>query len=165
MGHGHYWPVKDVGGTASTTNGKTGTLGRNLISHFEGCRLDSYLCPAGVWTIGVGHTGPDVVSDMHITQSTADQLLAQDLERFEKAVVDLINVPLDQCEFDSLVSFAFNCGAGALSESTLRRRLNAGEEKARVFAEELPRWTNNGLAGLVRRRDAEVRLANEKAYP
>ena len=162
MGNGHHWPVKDVGGAAPTT---TGELGQALIREFEGCRLTAYLCPAKVWTIGVGHTGPDVVEGMQVSQAVANQLLRDDLERFEKAVVELIIVPLDQCEFDALVSFAFNCGAGALSESTLRRRLNAGEEKARVFAEELPRWTNNGLAGLVRRRDAEVRLANDKTYP
>lgn len=91
-------------------------------------------------------------------------MLAKDLERFEKAVTDLIEVPLDQCEFDALVSFTFNCGAGALSESTLRRRLNAGDDKWRVFAEELPRWTSGGMAGLVRRREAEVRLANDKVW-
>ena len=102
------------------------------------------------------------------TPTQCDELLAKDLERFEKVVTDLITVPLDQCEFDSLISFSFNCGAGALQESTLRRRLNAGESKPKVFAEELPRWVNgaNGpLEGLVRRREAEVRLANDKAFP
>ena len=100
-----------------------------------------------------------------ITQAEADNLLRQDVNRFEKAVVDLISVPLDQCEFDALVSFSFNCGEGALAESTLRRRLNAGENKPKVFSEELPRWTSGGMAGLVRRRDAEVKLANAKAFP
>ena len=99
------------------------------------------------------------------TQTSADELLATDLQRFEKAVTDLITVPLDQYEFDALVSFAFNCGAGALQESTLRKRLNKGDPKSAVFAEELPRWTSGGMAGLVRRRDAEVRLANRQAVP
>ena len=159
---------KVEGGSAPTTNGKTGTLGRELIKHFEGCRLDSYLCPSSIWTVGVGHTGPDVGPGMHITQAEADRLLAGDLKRFEKAVTDLITVPLDQCEFDALVSFAFNTGSGALQESTLRKRLNKGDPKSAVFAEELPRWVNgaNGpLEGLVRRRDAEVRLANDKLFP
>ena len=159
---------KVEGGTAPSTNGKTGTLGRDLIKHFEGCRLDSYLCPSSIWTVGVGHTGPDVGPGMHITQAEADRLLAEDLQRFEKAVTDMITAPLDQCEFDSLVSFAFNTGAGALQESTLRRRLNAGESKPKVFAEELPRWVNgpNGpLEGLVRRREAETKLANQKQFP
>ena len=165
MGHGHHWPVKDVGGTAPSTNGKTGTLGRDLISHFEGCRLDSYVCPAGVWTIGVGHTGPDVVSDMHITQARADELLAQDLQRFEKGISDQINVPLTQVQFDALVSWAFNCGLGATADSTLRRRLNAGENVNTVISQELPRWTSGGMAGLVRRRDAEVKLATTGQFP
>ena len=85
-------------------------------------------------TIGVGHTGPDV-AEMMITQSEADQLLAQDVERFEKAVTELIDVPLKQQEFDALVSFAFNCGAGAWAkalETPAKRRRGPGS------AEELP---------------------------
>ena len=159
---------KVEGGSAPKTTGKTGTLGRELIKHYEGCRLDSYLCPSSIWTVGVGHTGPDVGPGMHITQAEADRLLAGDLKRFEKTVTDLITVPLDQCEFDALVSFTFNTGSGALQESTLRKRLNKGDPKSAVFAEELPRWVNgaNGpLEGLVRRRDAEVRLANDKVFP
>ena len=144
---------------------KTSLIGQELIKHFEGCRLESYLCPAGVWTIAYGRTGPDVVEDLHITQAVAEQMLREDLDRFEQAVFALIETPLDQFEFDALVSFAYNCGTGALSESTLRRRLNAREPKAVVIAEELPRWTSGGMPGLVRRREAEVKLANQKAYP
>ena len=136
-----------------------------MIKHFEGCRLESYLCPASIWTIGYGHTGPDVVEGLHITQAVANQMLRDDLDRFEKAVITNIDVALDQCEFDALVSFSYNCGAGALQESTLRKRLNRGEDKATVFAEELPRWTSGGMAGLVRRRNAEVKLATTGAYP
>ena len=116
-------------------------------------------------TIGVGHTGPDVHEGQQITQAVANQLLRDDLDRFEKGISDQINVPLNQCEFDALVSWAFNCGLGATADSTLRRRLNAGENKPTVFAEELPRWTSGGMAGLIRRRDAEVKLANNKQFP
>ena len=144
---------------------KTGTKGQALIKEFEGCRLEAYFCPAGVLTIGVGHTGPDVHEGQQITQAVANQLLRDDLERFEKGITDQIDVPLDQCEFDALVSWAFNCGLGATADSTLRRRLNASEDKSAVFAEELPRWTSGGMAGLVRRRDAEVKLANNKQFP
>ena len=144
---------------------KISQLGLDLITHFEGCKLYTYICPAGKKTCCVGHTGPEVEMGQTYTQSECDALLAADVKRFEEAVQVLINVPIDQCEFDSLTSFAFNVGEGALQDSTLRRRLNAGEPKAKVFSEELPRWTNNGLAGLVRRRDAEVRLANEKQFP
>ena len=159
------WRVhkKVDGGTGNPT--KTGVKGQELIKAFEGCRLEAYLCPAGVPTIGVGHTGPDVHPGLQITQAVANQLLRDDLDRFEKGITDQIDVPLDQCEFDALVSWAFNCGLGATGDSTLRRRLNAGEDKSTVFAEELPRWTSGGMAGLVRRRNAEVKLANLKQFP
>ncbi len=78
---------------------------------------------------------------------------------FEQEVCRLINGPLTQNEFDAIVSFTFNVGSGALSDSTFRRRMNTGEDKATCFREEFPRWDNGGLAGLVRRRDAEVKLA------
>ena len=129
--------------------------------------MQSYPDPASggdPWTVGYGHTGPEVVPGYTISQPVADQLLRDDLDRFEKGISDQINVPLDQCEFDALVSWAFNCGLGATADSTLRRRLNAGENKPTVFAEELPRWTSGGMPGLVRRREAEVKLANEKRF-
>ena len=162
---GNRWAGKVKGGGSSAAPCKTGELGQELIKHFEGCRLDAYKCPAGVWTVGFGHTGPEVVPGYCITQPVADQLLRDDLDRFEKAVITNIDVALDQCEFDALVSFTYNCGAGALAESTLRRRLNSGENKSLVFTEELPRWTSGGMAGLVRRRDAEVRLATTGQFP
>ena len=115
--------------------------------------------------MGVGHTGPEVVEGLQITQAVANQMLRDDLDRFEKGICNQINVPLNQEQFDALVSWAFNCGLGATADSTLRRRLNAGENKPTVFAEELPRWTSGGMAGLIRRRDAEVKLANNKQFP
>ena len=96
---------------------------------------------------------------MCISEAEAEELLISDLSRFEKAVSDLIEVPLTQNEFDAIVSFAFNCGVSALGASTFRKRINAGENKASVFREEFPRWNNQGLRGLVRRRAAEVDLA------
>ena len=81
---------------------------------------------------------------------------------FEQEVSRLILPKLTQHEFDAIVSFAFNVGSGALSDSTFRRRMNAGENKAQCFREEFPKWVNgpNGpLPGLVRRRDAEIELA------
>ena len=144
---------------------KIGPKGLELIKHFEGCELKTYICPAGVPTCCFGHTGPEVRLGQTYTMSQCEELLRGDLNRFEKAVCDLITVPLDQEEFDATVSFTYNCGQGALADSTLRRRLNSGESKPKVFAEELPRWTSGGMAGLVRRRDAEVKLANEKQFP
>ena len=165
---GNRWAGKVEGGGSSAAPTKTGELGQELIKHFEGCRLQAYPDPASggdPWTVGFGHTGPEVVPGYCITQPVADQLLRDDLDRFEKAVIQNIEVALEQCEFDALVSFSYNCGAGALAESTLRRRLNSGENKSLVFAEELPRWTSGGMAGLVRRRDAEVKLATTGQFP
>ena len=151
--------------TPSAKPTKTGAKGQRLIQEFEGLELTAYVCPAGVLTIGYGHTGPDVHRGQTITHEIAQQLLRDDLARFEQSVCQLITVPLDQEEFDATVSFTYNCGSGALADSTLRRRLNSGEPKPKVFAEELPRWTSGGMPGLVRRRDAEVKLANQKQYP
>ena len=81
---------------------------------------------------------------------------------FEQEVSKLIVPVLTQHEFDAIVSFTFNTGSGALSDSTFRKRINNGENKAQCFREEFPKWVNgnNGsLPGLVRRRDAEVELA------
>ena len=163
MGRRDHRIVKDVGGTGTPT--KTGEKGQALIREFEGCRLDAYVCPAGVLTIGYGHTGPDVHDGQKITQAVANQLLRDDLDRFEKGITDQIDVTLSQEQFDALVSWAFNCGLGATADSTLRRRLNAGEDVNTVISEELPRWTSGGMAGLVRRRDAEVKLATTGQFP
>ena len=135
---------------------------------FEGVELTAYVCPAGVLTIGCGHTGPDVYEGQQITQAVANQLLRDDLDRFEKAVQKLITVSLTQAEFDACVSFAYNCGEGSLAESTFRKRMNAGEDKATCFREEFPKWckgANGPLPGLVRRREAEIKLAVDNQFP
>lgn len=137
--------------------------GIDLIKHFEGLVLKAYPDPGTggePYTIGYGHTG-GVRPGQTITAEQAEEFLVKDLERFERAVGELITVPLTQGEFDALVSFTFNVGEGALEGSTLRRRLNAGGG-AEVFEEELPRWNKGGngvMPGLVRRRAAEVELA------
>ena len=113
-------------------------------------------------TIGYGHTGSDVYDGMTITEAEAENLLRKDLRRFESAVTDAILPVLTQHEFDAIVSFAFNCGTGALQDSTFRARMNRGDDKPTCFREEFPKWVNgaNGpLPGLVRRREAEVHLA------
>jgi lysozyme len=140
---------------------KTSQVGVDLIKQFEGFRTKSYLCPAGVWTIGYGHTGPDVKADQEIKASRAEYLLKQDLIRFEEAVSKSVKIKLEQNQFDALVSFAFNVGVGAFESSTLLRRLNSGEDPCSVAKAELPRWDKaNGksLEGLKRRRSAEVEL-------
>ena len=95
---------------------------------------------------------------MTITEAEAEALLLKDLVRFEKAVNKQVLVPLSQGAYDALVSFTFNCGEGAFADSTLLRKLNAGEDPNTTAKAQLPRWTNGGLPGLVRRRAAEVEL-------
>jgi lysozyme len=101
--------------------------GIKLIESFEGVRLTAYQDIKGIWTIGVGHTGKDVHPGLVITQEQADDLLQIDLRMTEAAVSHLVKVALSQCQFDALVSFTFNVGAGNLASSTLLRDVNAGD--------------------------------------
>ena len=137
---------------------KTSNNGINLIKQFEGCALSAYTCPAGVWTIGYGHT-KDVKQGMKITTNKATSLLKEDLSTYENYVNKYVKVKLNQNQFDALVSFTFNCGGGALKSSTLLKKLNKGDYTG--AANELLRWNKaNGkiLAGLTRRRKAEKAL-------
>jgi len=137
---------------------RTGRDGVELIRHFEGCRFDAYLCPAGVWTIGYGHTA-DVKEGDSIDQEAAEAFLIEDLETFERNVTNLVKVPLTQQQFDALVSWTFNLGPGNLERSTLLAKLNQGEYTDVPF--EIKRWTRAGgaiLPGLVKRRNAEAAL-------
>ncbi len=150
------------GSTEHETVSVINDAGLALIKSFEGLRLEAYLCPAGVWTIGYGSTGDHVYSGQVITEKEAEELLRKDLWRFEDCVSCSVTVPLTDNEYAALVSFSFNVGCGAFKDSTLLRRLNAGEPKPRVFSEELLKWNKaNGqeLEGLTRRRQAEVELA------
>jgi len=130
-----------------------------LVKDFEGLRLNAYQDSVGVWTIGYGHTGSDVKPGMTITQAKADQLLQADLAKFNSCVTSSINKPLNANQVGALMSFSFNVGCGALQGSTLRRRINAGENPNLVASQELPKWDKAGgrsLPGLTRRRAAEV---------
>lgn len=134
---------------------KLSTKGLDLIKRFEGCALKAYKCPAGVWTIGYGHTGPDVTAGLTITQSMADDLLKRDVARFERGVFALVG-DTTQGRFDALVSFAFNLGLGALSGSTLIKLHKAANYA--LAADQFKRWNKAGgrvLTGLVKRRAAE----------
>jgi len=99
---------------------------------------------------------------MQITEEYAEELLRQDLERFEEAVKRIIKVWLTQQEYDAIVGFCYNVGSGALEHSTFTRRINRGDNKVACFKEEFMRWVNGPdgpMPGLVRRREAEVSLA------
>jgi len=120
--------------------------------------LQTYDDGVGVLTIGYGHT-QGVNWGQTITQLQAEELLKQDLNYFEQSVTTLVKVPLTENQFAALVSFTFNVGVGAFSESTLLRLLN--QKDYRAAADQFQRWVNGGgkeMAGLVRRREAERTL-------
>jgi lysozyme len=147
---------------------KLADKGAALVKAFESCMkavpggFQAYLDPVGVLTIGWGHTnhnGRKFKSGEIFTQAECDAEFLKDMAVFEKAVNDRVKVPLNQDQFDALVSFAFNVGAGNLAQSTLLRKLNAGDFVG--AAQEFQRWNKAGgkvLRGLTRRRASEALL-------
>lgn len=146
--------AKASGGTKGKTGLKTGKAGLSLIKQFEGCRLESYKCPAGVWTIGYGHTS-GVTAGQVITQAQADAFLVSDVEKFEKKVNKYYEkYGWNQNEFDALVSFAFNIGS--IDQLTAN-----GTRSRAVIAEKMVQYNKalgKVLAGLTKRRQAERKL-------
>ena len=138
--------------------------GLSLIKKFEGCELESYKCAAGVWTIGYGSTN-GVEEGMEISQERADMLLLEDVEVFEEAVNKLVEVSLEQNQFDALVSWTFNLGSTNLQNSTLLKVLNNKDYEG--VPSQIKRWNKAGgevLQGLVRRREAEALLFEGKEW-
>lgn len=143
---------------------KVNKQGVQLVKSFEGCFLNAYLCPAKVWTIGYGSTkyqnGNPVKQGDKITQKEAETLLSDTLDEFSNGVSKLIKVELNDNQFSALVSFAFNLGVGALSKSTLLKKVNANQND-KTIEQDFMKWVNAGgkkLNGLVRRRTAESKL-------
>ena len=138
---------------------KMGEKGIDLIKHFEGFSPTVYACPSGVPTLGFGSTHGITMDSPPITEEEGLELLMLDIAKFERGVNRLIDVPLNQNQFDALTSFAFNLGNGALQASTLRKKVN--REDYEGAADEFPRWVFAGgrkLNGLVKRRYAERAL-------
>lgn len=135
---------------------KTSSKGVSLIKQFEGCRLTAYKCPAGVWTIGYGHTA-GVKQGEVITQQTADDYLRNDLTTYENAVLKYDNIyHFNQNQFDALVSFTYNCGSGNLKSLT-----QSGKRTIAQIGEKLLLYNKAGgvvLRGLQHRRAAEKQL-------
>ena len=131
--------------------------GINLVKRFEGCRLTAYKPVAAekYWTIGYGHYGPDVQKGQKITQGKAEQLLKSDLVRYEDYVQRYVKFDMNQNQFDALVSFCYNCGAGSLQTLVRNRTPETVAQKMLAY--------NKGaggvvLAGLTKRRQAEREL-------
>lgn len=139
-------------------NFKTSPKGITLITKYEGLRLKAYRCPAGVWTIGYGHT-EKTFSGEEITLQEAYKRLYVDLIRFERTINNCVKVEINQNQFDALVSLTFNIGTNAFLKSYLLQKLNEGNYAA--AANQFLLWVNaNGkkLEGLVKRRQEEKEL-------
>lgn len=155
---------------------KTSDKAKEMIKHHEGVRNRPYLCPAKLWTVGVGHVLYPEQGKMKLeergrvslrdadnkvwTKEEVDALLGNDLARFERGVVRLCPAAArNQGHFDALVSFSFNVGLGNLQNSGLRFKFNRGEIEA--ASNEFLKWTKGGgkvLPGLVKRRTDERNL-------
>ena len=131
--------------------------GLNLIKKYEGCKLTSYICPAGVLTIGYGHTGSDVKPNQKISKKKAINLLKKDLARFERHVQSYNYIyEWTDNEFSALVSFAFNIG-------NIDQLTAYGKRTRSQIRSAMLKYVNaNGktLTGLVKRRKAELKLFN-----
>ncbi len=136
--------------------------GIQLTERFEGCRLAAYPDTGGVWTIGYGHTH-GVIEGMTCTLEQAEAWLKADIQAAADAVNRLVQISLKQPEFDALVDFVFNLGAGAFARSTMLKDINAGNLAAAAM--QFPLWDRDAgrvLAGLLHRRLAEELEFNEE---
>lgn len=136
----------------------------DIIKKFEGCKLSSYKCQAGIWTIGWGNTyyenGSKVQPDDSITQARAEALLLLTVTKFWKETKKVVKSNVNDNQFAALVSFSYNLGIGALNKSTLLKLVNANPNDKQI-AHEFMKWVNAGgkpSNGLINRRRAELHL-------
>lgn len=130
---------------------KLSAIGLQLIKKFEGCRLTAYWDVNG-YSIGYGHHASDITKDMSITQKVADEFLKKDVAKYEKAV-NALKYEFNQNQFDALVDFAYNCGAGNLLKLTANNTRSIQQ-----ISYKIPAYCKAGgvrLMGLVKRRNAE----------
>lgn len=137
---------------------KASNQGKNLIKEAEGLSLDAYLCPAGIPTIGWGHT-KGVKMGQHITKGQAEDMLVEDIAPIER-MLNGLRINFRQEQFDALTSWIFNLGEGRFNSSTMLKRIleNAKDEE---ITDQLIKWTYSGnqqLPGLIKRRVAEANL-------
>lgn len=129
-----------------------------LIKQFEGLRLEAYLCPAGIWTIGYGHTS-GVSPNSFITIQEADEYLHRDVAAIEMQL-NKLNLSLRQCQWDAIVSFVFNVGIGNFKASTLLAKIRINPDDNSIIDEFLTWVYANGkvMRGLQKRRLTEMKL-------
>lgn len=133
--------------------------GLQIIKDSEGLRLTAYRCPAGLLSVGYGHTGPEVYEGMTITEAQADDYLELDVDAAEAVVESLCPMGISDNMFSALVSLVFNIGGEAFRTSTLLRKLQSGDMVG--AANEFLRWNHGGgheLPGLTARREKEMIL-------
>ena len=138
--------------------------GLALIKKFEGCELEAYQCAAGIWTIAYGRI-KEVKEGHTCTQKQAEAWLDEELHEYQSYIDDMVEVDLEQCQFDALVSWVYNLGPSNLKSSTLLKVLNNSEYDE--VPEQIKRWNKAGgkvLEGLVRRREAEALLFLGKSW-
>ena len=132
--------------------------GKNLIKSFEGLRLEAYRCPAGIPTIGWGHT-KGVRMGQHITREQAEDMLVEDIAPIER-LLNALGINFRQCQFDALVSWIFNLGEGNFKQSTLLKKIMANAKDEEI-SDEIVKWVyagKNPLPGLMNRRVMEATL-------
>lgn len=131
----------------------------DLIKRFEGCKLEAYQDPRGIWTVGYGSTGPGIVEGLTITQKTAEGMLLGHVREVGLTLTDLVGQGMKQNQFDAITSLAYNIGTQAFKNSTLLKLLRAN--KPVEASNEFPKWDHCGgvvLPGLLARREAEQAL-------
>jgi len=132
---------------------------KELIKKFEGLRLKTYKCPAGIRTIGYGHTGNDVVFDLEISEEEAERLLEKDIDNLQKELLKILPYELSENQFNALISFVFNIGINAFLKSTLFKKIKNKELDQVPF--QMRRWVYSNkkiLEGLKKRRESEIAL-------
>lgn len=128
-----------------------------LIREFEGLALKAYKCPAGIWTIGYGHT-EDVVPGLVISKEQAEEFLLEDLRNKQDVMAEMIHVPVTEGQFIALLSFYFNVRLSSIRSGNVWKLMNAG--KTRAAGELMLQYVDKGSSfenGLRRRREAEHR--------
>lgn len=136
----------------------TSPEGKNIIKSFEGLRLEAYRCPAGIPTIGWGHT-KGVRMGQHITREQAEDMLVEDIAPIER-LLNALGINFRQCQFDALVSWIFNLGEGNFKQSTLLKKIMANAKDEEI-SDEIVKWVYAGkepLPGLMNRRVMEATL-------
>lgn len=148
-------------------NYNTSENGLVLIKKYEGLKLKAYKCPAGIWTVGYGSTGPDIIKGMEITEEEAEQRLKSYLTPLENKI-NKLNLSINQNQFDSIVSLCYNIGFGNFLISTLLKKIKINPSD-KTIRNEFMKWNKakvkgvlKELPGLTKRRTEEANLYFEK---